>query len=85
MLKFNCVNSKSKIFECTVIFLCGKEEKMEKINLIDLQKRKLDKCYLALMFFTEDIKTRNEGCFSLRKLYVLLGTDINGNRKVIGT
>lgn len=58
---------------------------MEKINLIDLQKRKLEKCYLSLIFFTEDIKTRNEGCFCTRKLYVLLGTDISGNRKVIGT
>ena len=58
---------------------------MEKIKLIDLQKRRLQKCYLSLTFFTENIKTRNEGCFSTRKLYVLLGTDIYGNRQVIGT
>ncbi len=58
---------------------------MEKIKLIDLQKRKLQKCYLSFIFFTENIKTRNEGCFSTRKLYVLLGTDIYGNRQVIGT
>lgn len=58
---------------------------MEKINLIDLQKRKLEKCYLSLVFVTDNIKTRNEGCFCMRKLYVLLGTDINGNRSVIGT
>lgn len=58
---------------------------MEKIKLIDLQKRRLQKCYLSLTFFTENIKTRNEGCFSTRKLYVLLGTDIYGNRQVVGT
>ena len=56
-----------------------------KIKLIDLQKRRLQKCYLSLTFFTEIIKTRNEGCFSTRKLYVLLGTDIYGNRQVVGT
>ena len=39
---------------------------MEKIKLIDLQKRKLQKCYLSLTFFTENIKTRNDGCFSTR-------------------
>lgn len=58
---------------------------MEKIKLIDLQKRKLQECYLSLIFFTENIKTRNEGCSSNRKLYVVLGTDICGNRQVIGT
>lgn len=58
---------------------------MEKINLIDLQKRKLEKCYLSLLFFTSDIKMRNDGCFCTKKLYVLLGTDINGNRQVIGS
>lgn len=58
---------------------------MEKIKLIDLQKRKLQKCYLSLMFFTENIKIRKEGCFYNNKLYVLLGTDIYGNRQVVGT
>lgn len=58
---------------------------MEKIELIDLQKRKLQKCYLELIFITENIKTRNEGCFCNRKLYILLGTDICGNRQIIGT
>lgn len=58
---------------------------MGKINLIDLQRRKLEKCYLSLIFFTKDVKTRNEGCFCTRKLYVVLGTDIDGRRQVIGT
>ena len=58
---------------------------MEKIKLIDLQKRKLQKCYLSLIFFTENIKIRKEGCFYNNKLYVLLGTDIYGNRQVVGT
>lgn len=58
---------------------------MEKINLIDLQKRKLEKCYLSLNFIVENIRTRTEGCFCNKNLYVLLGTDIEGNRKVIGT
>lgn len=58
---------------------------MEKIKLIDLQKRKLQKCYLSLILITENIKIRNEGCFFDKKLYVLLGTDICGNRQVIGT
>lgn len=58
---------------------------MEQINLIDLQKRKLQKCYLSLIFFIENIKIRNEGCFYEKKLYVLLGTDIYGNRQVVGT
>lgn len=58
---------------------------MEKINLIDLQKRRLESCYVSLIFFTKDVKTRNEGCFSTRKLYVLLGTTIDGSRQVLGT
>lgn len=58
---------------------------MDKINLIDLQKRKLEKCYLSVTIFTEDIKTRNESCFCIRKLFVFLGIDIKGNRQVIGT
>ena len=31
---------------------------MGKINLIDLQKRKLEKCYLSLIFSTKDVKTK---------------------------
>lgn len=58
---------------------------MSKINLIDLQKRKLERCFTSLLFFTKDIKIRTDGCFSVKKLYVLLGIDITGNRKVLGT
>lgn len=40
---------------------------------------------MSLLFFTQQIKVRTEGCFSIKTLYILLGTDIGGNRQVIGT
>lgn len=58
---------------------------MEKLKLIDFEKRKLKKCYISLLFFAEQIKIRQEGCFTIKTVYTLLGTDIGGNRQVIGT
>lgn len=59
---------------------------MEKINLIDLQKRKLNKCYLSWNIITKDIYIRNnESCKEKQRLYIILGTDISGNRQVIST
>ena len=57
---------------------------MEKINLIDLQKRKLKKCYVAVYVVVKDIKVRTDTCISDRKLYILFGIDIMGNRQILG-
>ena len=59
---------------------------MEKINLSDLQKRKLKKCYLSWIIITKEIYVRNnESCKEKKLLYVILGTDISGNRQVIAS
>lgn len=51
---------------------------MEKINLNDLQKRKLKNCYLCWHIITHEVKIRNnEACKETKKLYIILGTDIS--------
>ena len=57
---------------------------MEKINLVDLQKRKLKKCYIAVYIITKDIKIRNETCITNKKLNVVFGLDILGDRQILG-
>lgn len=57
---------------------------MEKINLVDFQKRKLKRFYLALYVVTKDIKIRTETCIASRKLYVVFGMDIIGDRQILG-
>ena len=59
---------------------------MEKINLNDLQKRKLKKCFLSWIIITKEVYVRNiESCKEKKLLYVILGTDIAGNRQVIAS
>lgn len=56
---------------------------MEKINITDLQKRKLKSCYIAIYIIPKDIKIRTDTCITTKKLYVLFGLDIMGNRQVL--
>lgn len=59
---------------------------MEKINLKDLQKRELKKCYLSWLIITKEVYVRNnDACKEKRILYIILGTDISGNRQVIAS
>ena len=59
---------------------------MEKINLNDLQKRKLKECYLSLIILTKEIYIRNnEACKEKKLLYIILGTDISGNRQLVAS
>lgn len=57
---------------------------MEKLNIIDFQKRKLKKFYLSTYIITKDIKIRADTCISDRKLYVLFGYDFIGDRQILG-
>lgn len=57
---------------------------MEKINLIDFQKRKLKNFYIAIYIITKEIQIRTENCITEKTLYVLAGVDIMGGRQVIG-
>lgn len=57
---------------------------MEKINLNDLQKRKLKRFYIAVYILTKNIKIRNDTCISNKKLCIVFGLDIMGNRQVLG-
>ena len=57
---------------------------MEKINLMDFQKRKLKNFYIALYIITKEIRIRTESCITNKKLYVLTGLDIMGSRQVLG-
>jgi len=56
---------------------------MSKINLIDLQKRKLQTSYLVWFVFTKDIKVRTSNCIETRTLYTIYGIDNLGNRQVL--
>lgn len=59
---------------------------MEKINLKDFQKRDLKNFYLSWLIITKEIYVRNnDSCKEKRILYVILGTDISGNRQVIAS
>lgn len=57
---------------------------MERINLMDFQKRKFNNCFIAVYVVTKDIKIRTDTCISDRKLYILFGLDIMGNRNIFG-
>lgn len=57
---------------------------MEKINLTDLQKRKLKKFYITTYFITKTIRIRTESCITNKDLYILCGVDVMGNREVLG-
>lgn len=57
---------------------------MSKINLIDLQKRKLQASYLAWFVFTKNIKVRLSTCIEVQTLYCIYGIDQLGNRQVLG-
>lgn len=58
---------------------------MGQINLNDLQKRKLEKCYLSWYIITKPITIRTSTCIETKKLYIIYGVDIIGNRQIIGT
>ena len=57
---------------------------MEKITLTDLQKRKLNKFYIAVYVVTKNIKIRTETCITEKELYVFYGLNIMGNREILG-
>ena len=57
---------------------------MEKINLIDFQKRKLKNFYVAVYVVTKEIKIRTDTCITEKKLYLLWGLDIMGYRQILG-
>lgn len=57
---------------------------MEKINLTDFQKRKFSSCFISIYVVTKDIKIRTDTCIADKKLYILFGLDIMGNRKIFG-
>lgn len=57
---------------------------MEKINLSDLQKRKFKDCYIAVYVLTKNIKIRTDTCITNKKLYVLFGIDVMGDRQILG-
>lgn len=57
---------------------------MEKINLTDLQKRKLTGCFISVYVVCKVIKIRTDTCIANKKLYFLYGIDLIGNRQVLG-
>ena len=57
---------------------------MERINLMDFQKKKFNNYFIAVYVVTKDIKIRTDACISDRKLYILFGLDIMGNRNIFG-
>lgn len=58
---------------------------MGQINLNDLQKRKLQECYLAWYVINKEVTIRNSTCIEKKMLYLIYGVDIIGNRQIIGT
>ena len=60
-----------------------KEKEIEKITLTDLQKRKLNKFYIAVYVVTKNIKIRTETCITQKELYIFYGLNIMGNREDI--
>ena len=57
---------------------------MEKLNVTDFQKRKLKKFYLATYIIAKDVRIRTDTCICDKKLYVMFGCDLIGNRQIIG-
>ena len=52
---------------------------MGQINLIDLQKRKLEKCYLAWYVIDKEI-IRDENCIQKKIIYTIYGVELLGSR-----
>ena len=57
---------------------------MEKINLVDFQKRKLKNFFVCVYVITKKIKIRTETSIAERELNLLYGIDILGYRQVLG-
>lgn len=57
---------------------------MGQIDLNDLQKRKLQKCYLAWYIIDKEITIKDDNCIQKKKLYTIYGVDIVGNRQILG-
>ena len=57
---------------------------MEKINLMDFQKRKFKKFYIVIYVITKEIRIRTDSCITNKDLYILCGIDIMGNREMLG-
>lgn len=57
---------------------------MQKINLTDLQKRKLNNFYVVVFVVVKNIKIKTETCIASKQLYILFGLNILGNREVLG-
>ena len=57
---------------------------MEKINIVDFQKRKLNNFYVTVYVIVKEIKIRTESCITNKKLYVLAAMDVFGNRQILG-
>ena len=57
---------------------------MEKIKLIDFQKRKFTNCFVAIYIVTKNIKIRTDTCITNKKLYFVFGLDFMGYRQVFG-
>ena len=58
--------------------------KMEKINLLAFQKRKLKDFYLVVYVVKKQIRIRTDTCIADKTLYLLWGLDIMGNRQILG-
>lgn len=61
-----------------------KDVEMEKIKLIDFQKRKFSNCFVAIYIVTKNIKIRTDTCITNKKLYFVFGLDFMGYRQVFG-
>ena len=57
---------------------------MEKINLVDFQKRKLKNFYVVTYIITKEMRVRTDSCIANKELYVLCGVDIMGDRQILG-
>ena len=57
---------------------------MEKINLVDFQKRKLKNFFVCVYVITKKVKIRTETSIAERELHLLYGIDILGYRQVLG-
>lgn len=57
---------------------------MSNINLLDLQKRKLQTSYIVWFVFAKDVKVRVSSCIEVKTLYTIYGIDQLGDRQVLG-
>ncbi len=57
---------------------------MEKINIVDLQKRKLKNFYITVYVITKEIKIRTESCIANKTLYIIAAMDVYGDRQILG-